>query len=83
VASYTHSTGKIGSLVELLCETDFVARNDEFVALANGLCLQVVALEAKNAKELVGQDFIKDSSVKVGDLVKELGVKFWGKYQNW
>ncbi len=76
VASYTHSTGKIGSLVELLCETDFVARNDEFVALANGLCLQVVALEAKNAKELVGQDFIKDSSVKVGDLVKELGVKF-------
>jgi len=76
VASYTHSTGKIGSLVELLCETDFVARNNEFVALANDLCLQVVAMEAKNGKELAGQDFIKDSSMKVGDLVKELGVKF-------
>jgi len=76
VASYTHSTGKIGSLVELLCETDFVAKNDEFVALANDLCLQVVAMEAKNGKELAGQDFIRDSSMKVGDLVKELGVKF-------
>lgn len=76
VASYTHSTGKVGSLVELLCETDFVAKNDDFVALANDLCLQVVAMEAKNGKELGGQDFVKDGSVKVSDLVKELGVKF-------
>jgi len=76
VASYTHATGKIGCLVELLCETDFVARNEEFVSLANDLCLQVVAMEAKNAKELAGQDFVRDNLVKVGDLVKELGVKF-------
>jgi elongation factor Ts len=76
VASYTHSTGKIGVLVELLCETDFVAKNEDFVALARDLCLQVAAMDPKDAKELSKQEFIKDPSSKVGDLVKGLTAKF-------
>ena len=43
IASYIHSNGKIGVLVELKCETDFVARNDEFRALGRDLCMQVAA----------------------------------------
>ena len=43
VASYIHSNGKIGVLVELKSETDFVARNDEFRALGRDLCMQVAA----------------------------------------
>ncbi len=76
VASYTHATGKIGVLVELQCETDFVAKNAEFVALARDLCLQVAAMNPKNSKELAKQEFIKDASVKVADLIKNLTVKF-------
>ena len=43
VASYIHSNGKIGVLVELKSETDFVARSDEFRALGRDLCMQVAA----------------------------------------
>jgi len=43
VAAYLHHTGKLGTLVELLCETDFVARNAEFRELAGSLCKHVAA----------------------------------------
>jgi elongation factor Ts len=47
VASYVHGNGSVGSLVELLCETDFVAKNEEFKALANDIAMQVAATEAE------------------------------------
>ncbi len=71
VESYVHSNGKIGVLVELLCETDFVARTDEFKALAHEIALQVSAMNPKNVEELLEQDYIRDSSKKISDLVKE------------
>jgi elongation factor Ts len=43
VVSYVHSTGNIGSLVELLCETDFVAKNEEFGELAHNIAMQITA----------------------------------------
>jgi elongation factor Ts len=43
VVSYIHSTGNIGALVELLCETDFVAKNEEFGALAYNIAMQIAA----------------------------------------
>ncbi len=44
IASYVHSTGKIGVLVELACETDFVARSEEFQELAREIAMQVAAM---------------------------------------
>ena len=41
--SYIHHNGKLGVLVELACETDFVARNEEFVAFGRDACLHVAA----------------------------------------
>ncbi|MFA5828294.1 MAG: translation elongation factor Ts [Candidatus Shapirobacteria bacterium] len=76
VATYTHATGKIGVMVELLCETDFVAKNEEYMALAKDLCLQVAAMNPKDAKALLKQDFIKDPSKTVSDLIKALVAKF-------
>jgi elongation factor Ts len=43
IASYIHSNGKIGVLVELNCESDFVAKTDQFAELAKDLCMQVAA----------------------------------------
>ena len=43
IHSYIHSNGKIGAMIELTCETDFVARNEEFKELAHDLAMQVVA----------------------------------------
>src|SRR3989304_5506955 len=49
IETYVHHSGKVASVVELLCETDFVARNELFKALAHYLALQVAFLEAKDA----------------------------------
>jgi len=76
VATYTHNTGKIGVMVELLCETDFVAKNEEFVAVAKDICLQVAAMNPKNVKELEKMEFIKDPSKKIADLTAGLVAKF-------
>lgn len=75
VFSYEHHTGKIVSVVELLCETDFVARNDLFVQLGKDVAMQVASLNPKNEKELLDQDFIKDPKKKISDLVKEVIAK--------
>jgi len=43
VQSYIHATGKVGALVEVDCNTDFVARNEDFVAFAKDLALHIAA----------------------------------------
>ena len=75
VSVYSHHSGKVIGVAELLCETDFVARNDLFKDLAYDLAMQVASMNPKNEKELLKQDFIKDSSKKVGDLVKGVVAK--------
>ena len=47
VVSYIHSNKKIGAMVELLCETDFVAKNSEFQELAYDLAMHIAALDPK------------------------------------
>ena len=75
IFSYVHHSGKVASLVELLCETDFVARNKLFQDLGHNLALQVASMSPKDIKELEGQDFIKDPSNKILDLVKDVIAK--------
>lgn len=45
VAHYVHTNGKVAALVKVLCETDFVARNEEFRAFAKDLAMQVTAMD--------------------------------------
>lgn len=75
LATYVHHSGKIVGIVELLCETDFVARNELFVALGRELAMQAASMEAQDGAQLLAQDYIKDSKKKVSDLVKELIAK--------
>ena len=75
IEAYVHHSGKIASLVELLCETDFVARNELFRELAHNLALQVASIEAKDADDLLKQDYIKDPSKKIEELVKDVITK--------
>jgi len=79
IAQYVHSNGKIGALVEMRCETDFVAQNQEFKDLARDIAMQVVAMNPENEKELLEQEFIKDSSVKIEMLIKALSGKIGEK----
>jgi len=76
VATYTHATGKIGVMVELLCETDFVAKHEDFLTLTKELCLQVAAMNPETVEELMKQEFIKDPSKTIEEMVKALISKF-------
>lgn len=56
IASYVHTTGKIGVILELGCETDFVAKNDEFIALARDLAMHVCAMAPLSVEQVAGQE---------------------------
>lgn len=75
VASYVHSTGKVAALVELQCETDFVARNDEFRALANEIAMQVAAMKPETVDELLEQENIREGSTTIQEMIKQLSGK--------
>jgi elongation factor Ts len=75
IGSYTHD-GNIGAMALLSCETDFVAKNPEFVALAKEFAMQVAAMNPENEEELLEQSYIKDESKKMKDLLNEATQKF-------
>ncbi len=81
VESYVHSTGKVGSLVELLCETDFVARNDAFKTLAHEIAMQVAIQDYADVDELLDDAYIRDTSKTVRDLITEAIAKIGEKIE--
>lgn len=85
VQAYIHHDGRYGALVELNCETDFVARTEEFRQLASDIAMQVAALNPRYISReevppgeesdprdicLLAQPFIKDNGVTIDDLLK-------------
>lgn len=72
VFTYSHHTGKVVSVVELLCETDFVAKNELFEALGRDIALQIASMGEKDIEK---QDFVKDPSQKISDLIKAVIAK--------
>lgn len=66
---YSH-LGKVGVLVELLCETDFVARTDDFKNLAHELSLQVASMNPSSLEELLAQEYIRDNTQTIDQLIK-------------
>lgn len=74
VEAYSHA-GRVGVLVELLCETDFVAKTDDFKTLAHELALQIASMNPENIDVLLDQEYIRDSSKTVQQLIKEVVAK--------
>ena len=71
IEAYIHNNGKVGVLLEINCETDFAARNEQFKELAHDLAMHIAAMNPKNQKELLIQLFIKDEQKTIDDLIKE------------
>jgi elongation factor Ts len=72
VEAYVHAGGRIGAMVELSSETDFVARNEDFRGLAKEIAMQVAAMAPKNVDELLEQAYIRDASKTIGELVTSI-----------
>ena len=90
IQSYVHTGNRIGAMVEVNCETDFVARTPEFTEMARDLAMQVAAMspahisrdsvpedagEVPAEEVLTEQQFIKDPGKTVGELVTEMIAK--------
>jgi elongation factor Ts len=90
IEAYIHTGGRVGAIVELGCESDFVARTDEFKLMAHDIAMQVAAmgpvyLDREDMEEgderpaaqvaLLVQPFIKNGSSSVGEMVQELAAR--------
>ncbi|MCX6010918.1 MAG: elongation factor Ts [Chloroflexi bacterium] len=86
IEAYIHTGGRVGAMVELNCETDFVARTDEFKQLAHNLAMQVAAMNPEfvsreevpagadiqpEAACLLQQPYIKDQELTIQDIITE------------
>lgn len=67
--TYVHNE-RIGVLLELRCETDFVSRNEVFKKLARELAMQIAAADPADVESLLKSPYIKDEEIIVGDLLK-------------
>lgn len=70
IESYIHNE-RVGVLVELHCETDFVAKNQVFKELAHNLAMQIVAIGPADVEDFLKQAYIKDESLTVDALIKQ------------
>ncbi len=75
VESYIHQNGKVGSLVKIACETDFVARTEDFKNLAHEVAMQVAAMKPKDIDTLLKQEYIRDGSQTIEQLIKSVIAK--------
>lgn len=88
VASYIHAAGSVGTLVELMCETDFVSKNDDYKQVANDIAMHIAAmspeyLRLEDAPEgtekdvvLLEQSFVKNPDITIKGLLEEATQKF-------
>jgi elongation factor Ts len=70
IEAYIHSTRKVGAMVEILCETDFVARNPLFSELAHELAMHIAAMDPADSKTLMAQPYIKDPDQTVANFIQ-------------
>jgi len=71
IESYIHNNSKIGVLLELYCETDFVARNKEFKELAHDLTLHIASMAPKDIESLLKEPFVKNPEILIKELIDE------------
>jgi len=73
IDTYIHSSGKLGVMLEINCETDFVARGDDFKTLAHEICLQIAAMKPMYVKESdIPEEIIGKERALIEETVKEM-----------
>lgn len=71
IVSYIHPNNKLGSIIKLYCESDFVARNADFLELAKDIAMHICAMNPENNDALLAQPFVKNPEQTVNDLINE------------
>jgi elongation factor Ts len=76
IFSYVHHNRKIGTLVEVLTETDFVSGNEEFRKLGQELAMQLAFSKVKTVEDFMHETYIRDSGKTMEDMIKDAVLKF-------
>jgi len=74
IECYCHA-GKIGVLLEIVCESDFVAKNEDFKMLAHNVAMQIASMAPSDVDDLLAQEYIMDSSLTIDKYLKSLILK--------
>ncbi|OGZ65826.1 MAG: translation elongation factor Ts [Candidatus Staskawiczbacteria bacterium RIFCSPHIGHO2_02_FULL_43_16] len=72
---YIHPNAKSGVLLDIRCETDFVAKNPDFKSLAHEICLHIAAMQPENVEALLAQSWVKDDAKTIKSLIEETVAK--------
>jgi len=78
---YVHPNLKTGVLLDLRCQTDFVASSVEFKNLAHEICLQIVALNSENVEALLNQPWMKQDTKSIKELIEDTVAKVGEKIE--
>lgn len=71
IFSYVHQTGKVAAMVKIGCETDFVAKTDDFTSLGKEISMQIASMNPKDTEELLAQEWIRDPQKTIRQLIEE------------
>lgn len=71
ISFYIHANGKVGVLVKILCETDFVARTEQFKKLGHELAMHIAAMSPENIEELLSQEYVRDQKTTIDAFIKD------------
>lgn len=75
VQAYIHGNKTIGVLISLACETDYVARNEDFIALAQDIAMHIAAMGTETKEALIEESFIKNPEITIGKLIEDAVLK--------
>ncbi len=71
ISYYVHANSRVGVLVKLLCETDFVARTEQFRKLGHELSMHIAAMDPIDIENLLSQTYIRDQDMTIEALIKD------------
>lgn len=75
VQAYIHPNKSMGVMIKLGCETDYVAMNEDFIALANDIAMHAAAMMPESTEGLLEQPFVKNPEVTISKLIEESTLK--------
>ena len=81
VATYVSSDGEKAAIIEVNCETDFVAKTEEFQKLGKEIAMQVATEEYASTDDLLDAEYVRDAGMKVKDLLAETVAKLGEKIE--
>jgi len=81
IEAYVHNNKKVGVMLELKSESDFVSGNEEFRTLAKDAAMHIAASSPSDLDELMGQPYIKNPAVTVKELLNQAIQKFGEKIE--